>query len=190
MTVAALGLGACDKVFFPAKGPFQGVDVTGGEMGGEIRLTDHNGRPRTIADFRGKAVVVVFGYTQCPDVCPTTLADVAAALKLLGNDAKDVQVLFVTVDPKRDKPELLRQYVPAFNPGFLGLFGDAQAVAKVTRDFHVYASERAGKTADSYTVDHSAQIFMLDKAGKARVLMPPGTAPAAMASDLKVLLNS
>ncbi|MGZ5031859.1 MAG: SCO family protein [Usitatibacter sp.] len=190
MVFATLGLAACDKLFFPAKGPFQGVDVTGGDMGGELRLTDHNGRPRTLADFRGKVVVVIFGYTQCPDVCPTSLADVASAMKLLGDDAKGVQVLFVTVDPKRDTPELLRQYVPAFHPDFLGLYGDEASVSKVTKDFHVYASERAGKTADSYTVDHSAQIFMLDKAGKARVLMPPGTAPAAMASDLKVLLNS
>lgn len=190
MLAAIVQLAACDKLFSPAKGPFQGVDVTGGDMGGEIRLTDHNGKPRSIADFRGKLVVLVFGYTQCPDVCPTTLSDVASALKQLGSDAQSVQVLFVTVDPQRDTPELLKQYVPAFDPGFLGLYGDEAATSRVTKDFHMYASVRPGKTPGSYTVDHSAQIFVLDRNGKVRLLMNPGTAPAAMASDLKVLLNS
>jgi protein SCO1 len=186
---AGVQLAACDQFFSPSRGPFQGVDITGGEMGGEVRLTDHHGKARSIADFRGKLVVVIFGYTQCPDVCPTTLADVASAMKLLGDGAKQVQVLFVTVDPKRDTPELLAQYVPAFNPDFLGLHGDATAIGRVTKDFHVYASERAGKTPESYTVDHSAQIFVLDRKAKARLLIAPGTAPAAIASDLKVLLN-
>ena len=187
--VAALGLGACDRLLGPAKGPFKGIDVTGGEMGGELRLTGHDGRPRSLADFRGKVVVVSFGFTHCPDVCPTALADLAAAMKLLGPDARDVQVLFVTVDPKRDTEELLRQYLPAFHPDFLGLHGDAAATTKVTKDFHVYASERAGRDGD-YTVDHSAQIFVLDRQGKVRVLFSPGTPPASMASDLRVLLNS
>jgi protein SCO1 len=190
LLAATVQLAACDRIFSAGKGPFNGVDITGGNMGGELRLTDHNGKPRSITDFRGKVVVVIFGYTQCPDVCPTTLADVASAIRQLGDDARSVQVLFVTVDPKRDTPELLRQYVPAFHPDFLGLYGDAAATARVTKDFHVYASERPGKTAESYTVDHSAQIFALDRNGKVRLLMSPGTAPAAMASDLKVLLNS
>ena len=189
LLVAALGLGACDRLFGPAKGPFKGIDVTGGEMGGELRLTGHDGRARSLADFRGRLVVVSFGFTHCPDVCPTALADLAAAMKLLGADARDVQVLFVTVDPKRDTEELMRQYVPAFHPDFLGLRGDAAATTKVTKDFHVYASERAGRDGD-YTVDHSAQIFVLDRQGKVRVLFSPGTPPASMASDLRVLLNS
>jgi protein SCO1 len=182
-------LAACDKVFAP-KSLFQGIDVTGSQMGGELKLLDHNGKPRTLADFRGKVVVVVFGYTQCPDVCPTTLAELSSAVKKLGPDGTRVQVLFVTVDPRRDTAELLRQYVPAFHPDFLGLRGDAVATSQVTKDFHVYAQERAGKTAESYTVDHSAQTFAFDREGRLRLVFGYGLAPDAMASDLRILLNS
>ncbi len=189
LAVATLELAGCERLFAPAKSPFQGIDVTGGAMGGELRLTDHDGKPRTLADFRGKVVVVFFGYTHCPDVCPTTLADLASALKQLGNDASRVQVLLVTVDPKRDTPELLKQYVTAFNPGFIGLRGDTEALTRATKDFHVYWNVREGSTAESYTVDHSGQAYALDRDGKVRLLFAPGTAPAAIASDLRVLLN-
>lgn len=189
LLAAALSLTACDKVFSPARGPFNAIDVTGGEMGGELRLTGHDGKPRSLADFRGKVVVVAFGFTHCPDVCPTTLSDLAAARKELGDKAGDVQVLFVTVDPKRDTQQLLAQYVPAFDPTFVGLSGDAAATQRVTKDFHVYAQERAGKDGE-YTVDHSAQSFVFDRQGKVRLLISPGTAPKAIASDLRVLLNS
>jgi protein SCO1/2 len=182
-------LAACDKAS-PPKGLFQGIDVTGSRMGGELKLLDHNGVARTLADFRGKVVVVVFGYTQCPDVCPTMLADLSSAVKKLGPDGARVQVLFVTVDPRRDTAELLRQYVPAFHPDFLGLRGDASATSLVTKDFHVYARERAGKTADSYTVDHSAQTFAFDREGRLRLVFGYGMAPDVMASDLRILLNS
>ena len=178
----------CDRIF-GAKTPFKAIDVTGAPMGGELRLTDHNGTPRTLADFRGKVVLVNFGYTQCPDVCPTTLADLASAMKKLGPDASQVQVLFVTVDPKRDKPELLRQYLPAFDPTFLGLYGDAAATSKVTRDFKIYSAERPGKTPDTYTVDHAAQTFAFDRQGKLRLVMGYGMAPEAIASDVRILLN-
>lgn len=188
--LAAAALGGCEKLFAPGGSPFKGIDVTGGEMGGELRLTDHHGKPRSLADFRGKVVVISFGFTHCPDVCPTALSDLAATLKLMGEAAADVQVLFVTVDPRRDTPELLRQYVPAFHPTFLGLHGDAAAVEKVKKDFHVYAQERPGKTPDSYTIDHSAQIFVIDRRGQVRVLFPPNTPPSAMANDLRLVLNS
>lgn len=170
--------------------PFKGIDVTGSEIGRELRLTDHNGQPRSLEDFRGKVVAVTFGYTQCPDVCPTTLADLSSAVKKLGADASRVQVLFVTVDPKRDKPELLREYVPAFNPAFLGLYGDAAATRKATAEFKVYAEERPGKTPETYTVDHTAQTFIFDTQGKLRLVEAFGATPDAMASDMKVLLNS
>lgn len=179
----------CDKLS-GTKSPFKAIDVTGAPMGGELRLTDHNGKPRTLADFRGKVVLVNFGYTQCPDVCPTTLADLASAMKKLGADASQVQVLFVTLDPKRDKPELLRQYLPAFDPTFLGLYGDAQATSKVTRDFKIYAQERPGKTPETYTVDHAAQTFAYDRHGKLRLVMGYGMAPEAIAADVRILLNS
>jgi protein SCO1 len=190
LAAAALTLAAgCERLFAPSKSPFQGVDVTGSDMGGEMRLADHDGKPRSLADFRGKLVVVSFGYTHCPDVCPTTLSDLASAMKQLGSDASQVQVLFVTVDPNRDTAELLRHYVPAFDPSFIGLRGDEAATARVTKDFHVYASVREGRTPGSYTVDHSGQIFVLDREGRIRLLFAPGTAPAAMASDLRVLLR-
>ena len=188
LACAIVLLAACDKVFAP-KSPFQGIDVTGSRMGGELKLVDHNGKARTLADFRGKVAVVVFGYTQCPDVCPTTLADLSSALKKLGPDGARVQVLFVTVDPRRDTAELLRQYVPAFHPDFLGLRGDAAATSQATKDFHVYAQERTGKTADGYTVDHSAQTFAFDREGRLRLVFGYGMAPEAMASDLRILLN-
>lgn len=189
--VAALGvaLAGCDKLSPIPASPFQGADVTGAALGGEMRLVDHAGRPRALADFRGRLVVVIFGYTNCPDVCPTSLAAAAEAMKLLGNDAQQVQVLFVTVDPKRDTVQLLAQYVPAFDARFIGLTGSPEAVDQVVRDFKMYASAREGK-GGAYTVDHSGQMFVMDRTGKPRLMWPPGVTPQAMASDLKVLLRS
>jgi protein SCO1/2 len=189
LLACALALAACDK-FATSKTPFKGIDITGSPIGGELGLLDPDGKPRALADFRGKVVVVIFGYTQCPDVCPTTLADFASAMKKLGPDAAEVQVLFVTVDPRRDTAELLRQYVPAFNPAFLGLRGDVAATARVTREFRVYAQERSGKTPESYTVDHSAQSFVFDRKGRVRLIIGYGAPSEAIASDLKILLNS
>ena len=186
---AAIGMMGCDGFFTPAKSPFTGIDVTGGEMGGPLRLADHDGQARSIEEFRGKVVVVVFGFTHCPDVCPTALADMAKAVRSLGDRGNDVQVLFVTVDPRRDTAELLRQYVPAFHPAFLGLRGSEAETSAVTRDFRVYANERPGKTPETYTVDHSAQSFVFDRGGRIRLLLPPGMASTAIASDLRLLLN-
>jgi protein SCO1/2 len=189
MIAAACLAAACDK-FLPASGtPFQGVDITGANLGGEIRLADATGKPRSLADFRGKVVVVIFGYTNCPDVCPTSLAAAAEAMRQLGDEAAQVQVLFVTVDPKRDTREVLAQYVPAFDPRFIGLTGDAAAVDKVAKDFKMYvvAHEARG---GNYAVDHSGQIFAMDRLGKPRLMFAPNVTPAAMASDLRILLRS
>jgi len=181
----AAALAGCDPA---PKTPFKGIDVTGAPMGGELRLTDHNGTARTMADFRGKVVAITFGYTQCPDVCPTTLSDWNKAMKLLGPDASRVQLLFVTVDPKRDTPELLKQYVPAFNPSFLGLYGDEAATKKVEDDFKVYA--QAKPTAPGqYIMEHDARTYVFDANGKIRLVEAPVTAPDAIASDIKLLLN-
>ena len=187
---ALLAASGCDKLLSPPKSPFHGVDVTGLDAGGELRLTDFDGKARTLADFRGKVVAVIFGYTQCPDGCPTTLHDYAEAMKKLGTEASQVQVLFVTVDPKRDTAELLREYVPAFDARFLGLRGDAAATERVTKDFHVYAEVRPGPTPDSYTVDHTSQVFIFDRGGRLRLMMPAGTPSADIASDLRVLLDN
>src|SRR5581483_5506080 len=137
-----------------AGGPkFEASDVTGSSFGRDFSLKDPDGRTRTLADFRGKAVVVFFGYTQCPDVCPATLATLADAMKKLGADADRVQVLFVTVDPARDTPDLLKQYVPAFDPRFVGLYGDADATARVAKEFRIIYEKVPGPTPGSYTMD-------------------------------------
>ena len=169
---------------------FKGSDVTGSSFGRDFALTDADGKSRTLADYRGKAVVVFFGYTQCPDVCPTTLAALAEAMKALGPDAERVQVLFVTVDPDRDTPELLKAYVPAFDPRFVGLRGDAKATEAVAKEFKVVYQKVPGATPTTYTVDHSAGTFLYDPQGRLRVYIGHGQAPAAFVHDLRELLKS
>ena len=182
----ALVVAACG----PENPRFQGSDVTGVAFGRDFKLTDHNGKPRTLADFRGKAVVMFFGYTQCPDVCPTTLSDLAAALQKLGADSNRVQVLFVTIDPERDTPELLSRYVPAFNPTFLGLYGDAAATTATAREFKVLYQKQPGSTPGSYSMDHSAGTFIFDPQGRLRLFMSQGQGPDVFAHDIRELLRT
>ena len=181
-------------LFVAACGPnhprFQTSDVTGVSFGRDFQLTDHNGKPRTLADFRGKVVVVFFGYTQCPDVCPTTLSDLAAALQKLGADANRVQVLFVTVDPERDTPELLSHYVPAFNPTFLGLSGDAAATAATAREFKILYQKQPGSTPGSYAMEHSAGTFIFDPQGRLRLFASHGQGPDVFAHDIRELMRA
>lgn len=169
---------------------FQLTDVTGATFGRELALTDHNGKARAIADFKGKVVVVFFGYTHCPDLCPTTMADLAGAMKQLGPDAEKVQVLFVTVDPERDTRELLAKYVPAFYPSFLGMYGDADATAKAAQEFKVIYEKQPGKTPGSYTMDHSAGTYLFDPQGRLRLFAGYGQPAATFAHDIKLLLAS
>ena len=142
-----------------------------------------------MADFRGKAVVMFFGFTHCPDVCPTTLSDMRKAAQLLGSDAGRMQVLFVTVDPKRDTQELLAKYVPSFNPAFLGLYGDQAAINKVARDFKIVHQIQEGKTPESYTVAHTAASLVFDPQGRLRLFVAYGMEPEKIASDIKLLLK-
>lgn len=184
---AALALAACQ----PAPTPeFLATDITGAEFARDFSLVDHNGQTRTLADFRGKVVAIFFGYTHCPDVCPTTLSDFAAALRQLGPEAERVQVIFVTVDPARDTPELLRQFVPAFNPGFLGMYTDPETLRQLAKEFKVVYQKTAVKAADDYLIDHSAGTYVYDPQGNLRLLMPYGTRPDAIAQDLKTLLTT
>jgi protein SCO1/2 len=189
LAVAALALGACDKLLPNARSPFNGIDVTGAPFGGDFRLADADGRTRSLADFRGKVVVLVFGYTHCPDVCPTTLSDFASAVKRLGPEGSRVQVLFVTVDPQRDSAQLLKEYVPAFHPSFIGLRGDEAATNKVTRDFRIYVNRNEKGGSASYTVDHAAQSFVFDPTGRLRLVIGYGLEPEKIAKDLRLLLN-
>ena len=173
-----------------SKPVFNALDITGIEgYGTDFRLTDHTGKARTLADFRGKALVVFFGYTQCPDVCPTTLSDMRKAMQLLGADAEKLQVLFVTVDPKRDTPELLAKYVPSFNPSFLGLYGDAAATSKVAKDFKIFFQLQPGSTPESYTVAHAAASLVFDPQGRLRLFINYGMEAEKIAADIKLLLK-
>lgn len=169
---------------------FNATDITGADFGTDFQLTDHHGKSRTLADFKGKAVVIFFGYTHCPDVCPTTMSDMAQALKLLGNDAEKVQVLFVTVDPERDTQELLANYVPAFNPGFIGLYGDEAATAKVAKDFRIFYQKHKNAKGKSYDVDHTAGTYVFDPTGKLRLFISYGQGAESIAHDLRILLGS
>ncbi len=172
----------------PAGPRFQLTDVSGAPFGKALALTDHNGKARTLGDFKGKAVVIFFGYTQCPDVCPTTLSEMAKVVKELGSDGERVQVLFVTVDPERDTPELLRQYVTAFNPTFLGLHGDTAATSRVTKEFKIFVQKQPSKSG-GYSVDHSAGSFVFDPQGRLRLFAQHGVAAPALVADIRTLLK-
>jgi protein SCO1/2 len=181
-----LALAACDG----GAPKFRSTDITGVDYGRSLELADHNGKPRRLEDFRGKAVVVFFGFTHCPDVCPTTLADTAQAMRQLGAEADRVQVLFVTVDPERDTQEALAKYVTAFDARFLGLRGDLEATRRAAKEFKVYFEKRPGKTPDSYSVDHSAQTYVIDPQGRLRLFVRQERIAEDLAPDLRQLLLS
>ena len=170
------------------KPSFKNTDLTGASYGRDFQLTDHTGRPRTLADFRGKVVTLFFGFTRCPDVCPTTLAEMRDVLGKLGEDAKRVQVIFVTVDPERDTEALLAKYITAFDPSFIGLRGDAAQTAAVAKEFKVFFEKRAGTTPDSYTIDHTAGTYVIDPHGRLRLFVRHAQNPDPLVSDLKLIL--
>lgn len=166
---------------------FELTDVTGAEFARDFQLTDHNGKPRSLGDFKGKVVVVFFGFTHCPDVCPTTMAELATVMKELDKDAERLQVLFITIDPARDTPALLSQYVPGFHPGFLGLYGDADATARTAKEFKVVYQKQSSPGGD-YTMDHSAGSYIYDAAGRLRLFAQPGRGAPALLHDIRILL--
>jgi protein SCO1/2 len=179
--ICSLALAACD-----GHPQFKSTDITGASYGQTLELTDHNGKPRRLEDFRGKAVVLFFGFTHCPDICPTTLTDIAQAVKTLGKDAERVQVLMVTVDPERDTPEALAKYVTAFDPRFLALRGDLEATKKVAAEFKIFFEK--AKSGASYTVNHSAQSYVIDPQGRLRLLVRHDRLGEDLAADLKAIL--
>jgi protein SCO1 len=183
-----LGLVGCDR---PAPPAYRGSDISGANFGQALALTDHNGRAVTLDTFRGRLVVLFFGYTHCPDVCPTTLSDMAEAFKLLPAGASGkVQVLFVSVDPERDTPEVLKAYVPYFHPSFLGLLGSPAQVAQAARNFRIVYRRHVEPGASDYLVDHSAGSYVLDGRGRLRLYLPYGHSPQDIANDLSVLLKA
>jgi protein SCO1/2 len=183
-TSAAL-LAACME----RKVEFKSVDITGADYAKDFQLPDTNGKMRSIKEFAGKAVIVFFGYTQCPDVCPTTLAEIAQAKKLLGAQGDKVQGIFITVDPERDQPELLKAYMANFGPDFIALRGSPEQIAAVAKDFKVYYKKVENKSG-SYTMDHSAASYVYDAQGRLRLYTRYGSGPQALADDLKLLLQA
>ena len=184
----AFSLAACDKL--PGKQvSFQNTDVTGLDYAKGFSLTDFNGKPRTLADYKGKVAIVFFGYTQCPDVCPTTMAEMAGVMQKLGPQADQVQVLFITLDPERDTQALLASYVPAFDKRFVGLYGTLEQTAKVAKDFKVFYSKVPGKEPGSYTIDHTAGSYVFDRDGKLRLFIRHGGGADPIVHDLRQLLS-
>ncbi len=185
-----VSIAACDKL--PGKQQqvaFQNTDVTGLDYAKGFALTDHTGKPRTLADFKGKVVVVFFGYTQCPDVCPTTMAEMASVMQKLGPLADQVQVLFITLDPERDTQQLLASYVPAFDKRFIGLRGTPGQTAKTAREFKVFYAKVPGSDPNSYTIDHTAGSYVFDRDGRLRLFIRHGQGPDPIVHDLRQLLS-
>jgi protein SCO1/2 len=189
LTLAASGalLAGCAQ---DSKPQFKAVDITGADYAKDFPLPDVDGRVRSIKEFAGKAVVVFFGYTQCPDVCPTTLAEIAQAKKLLGPDGDKVVGVLVTVDPERDKPEMLKAYVGNFGSDFVALRGNEQQTAAVAKDFKVFYKRVDGKQPGSYFIEHGAASYVYDPKGQLRLYVRYGAGPQALADDLKLLLKA
>jgi len=168
---------------------FNSVDITGANYARDFALTDQTGAKKSIADFRGKVVLVFFGYTQCPDVCPTTMADMAQVKAKLGSAGDKLQVIFITVDPERDTPQLLAQYVPNFDRSFLGLYGSADETARTAKEFKVFYQKVPGKTPTSYSIDHTAGSYIFDPEGRVRLFVRHSQSVDATAADIKRLLS-
>ena len=172
------------------KPTFLGTDITGADFGRDFKLADHTGKIRSLADFNGKVVVLFFGYTHCPDVCPATMGELATAMQKLGRDAERVQVLFITIDPERDTPALLANYVSAFNPTFLGLSGDVQATKEIAQEFKVVYQRQVGVAPEQHNLDHSTGSYIFDAAGKLRLYVSTGKGRDVFAHDIAELLKT
>jgi len=189
-----VALCACDKLASTASAPnaaFRGADITGADYGRTLALPDASGQPRTLADFKGKVTVVFFGYTQCPDVCPTTMAELAQVKKALGADGDKLQGVFVTIDPERDTPEVLKAYMASFDPSFIALRGTLEQTQAAAKEFKVFYAKVPGKVEGSYTMDHTAGAFVLDGKGNARLFErygPSGAGVEGLTADIKALI--
>ncbi|MDC8784151.1 SCO family protein [Roseateles koreensis] len=186
----AVGLAGCDGKGWGGAAPstFKGVDLTGANYARTLQLSDPDGRTRSLAEFKGKVVVVFFGYTQCPDVCPTTLAELAEVKRSLGADGERVQGVFVSVDPERDTAPLLKAYMASFDPSFVALRGSEDQTRAAAKEFKVFYAKVPGKTPETYTMDHTAASFIFDTQGRVRVFSRYGVGAQALADDIKALL--
>ncbi len=179
---------ACTPAQNATQAGFLGTDITGADFPKPLTLTDHTGKLRTMSDFKDKVVVLFFGYTHCPDVCPTTMSDLKKTMKLLGDKSDEVQVIFVTVDPQRDTQEVLAQFVPSFDKRFIGMRGSLQETAETMGNFKIFYSKIEGKGQNDYTIDHSAGMYVFDKEGKIRLYLAYAMKPEDIASDIKKLM--
>jgi protein SCO1/2 len=186
VAVGALALSGCERAAPPHH--FNAIDLTGATYAHGFDLPDFDGKPRTLADFAGKVTVVFFGYTQCPDACPTTMAELSGILKTLGPDAKRVQVVFITVDPSRDTAALLKSYVTNFRPDFLALRGDEAQTQAIIKEFKLVVEKVPGRTADSYTIDHTAGTYIFDPQGRIRLFASQSLDPALLGADIQALM--
>ena len=173
-----------------AKPQFKSIDLTGADYAQGFALADHNGQVRNLKDFAGKVVVVFFGFTQCPDVCPMSMAELAEVKKLLGPDGDKLQAVFISVDPERDTPELLKAYMGNFDPSFVALRPTLAQLPEVAKDFKVYYKKVEGKTPGSYTMDHSAGSYIFDAKGRIRLYNRYGSGAETLASDIRLLLKN
>ncbi len=187
-TTAALALSAALAACGKKELAFQGSDITGTQLGRDLDMIDGSGKPRTLDDYKGKVAVVFFGFTQCPDVCPTAMSELSQTMELLGSDADKVQVIMVSVDPARDTPEVLSAYVKAFHPSFVGLTGTEEQLGKTAKSFKAYYAKSSGGTAEQYSMDHASSFYILDQYGEARVLVSGNTSAKDIASDIRQLL--
>lgn len=187
--VVVLLLAGCPAKQKESESVFVGADISGASMGADFALQDPQGKVRHLSDFRGKVVALFFGYTHCPDVCPTTMADLARALAFLGKSGKGVQVLFVTLDPARDTEEVLGSYVPSFNTDFVGLRADELTTKKVAQEFKIFFSRQESGSKGGYSIDHSAGVYVYDKNGVIRLYLNHGQSPKDIAHDFGMLLN-
>lgn len=185
--LTALALAGCQKAG-PDKLAFKGVELTGADYAKQLNLTDQDGRARSLADFKGKVLVVFFGYTQCPDVCPTTMAEVAEVKRSLGADGDKVQGIFVTIDPERDTGQLLKAYMASFDPSFVALRGSEEQTKAAAKEFKVFYAKVPGKSPETYTMDHTAASFIFDTQGRVRVYARYGAGAGALGDDIKILL--
>jgi protein SCO1/2 len=182
-------LSACsDKPADATASGFSGIDITGADYATGFSLTDHNGQPRTLADFKGQVVVIFFGFTQCPDVCPTSMTELAQARQLLGPQGEKLQGLFVSIDPERDTPEVMKAYMASFDPSFLALYAAPDQLPALAKSFRIYYKKVAGPTPTSYTMDHSAGSYVYDTQGRVRLYHRYGSGAPALAGDVKKLL--
>ncbi|RYF32474.1 MAG: SCO family protein [Comamonadaceae bacterium] len=172
-----------------AKPSFNAVDLTGADYARNFKLTDADGKERTLADFKGKVVVLFFGYAQCPDVCPTTMTEMAQVKKELGKDGDKLQVVFITVDPARDTPEVMKAYMGAFDPAFVALIPTPEQLAATAKDFKAYYKKNDGTTPTSYSMDHSAASYIYDTQGRLRLYARYGAGVAPMVADVQALIR-